>query len=113
MQTARPDQIETRRWIGAKRIAGVPQESRDHSVPRRIREIHVNPSARGIVRRECEPEQSLLATRQNDGCEIQEVLGEQHAVLDDAHASTLLDDDLNIRLRGILDERDRHARTRR
>ena len=32
-QTARPDEIETRRRIGAKRIAGVPQESRDHGVP--------------------------------------------------------------------------------
>ena len=106
---AGPCQIETGRWIGAQRVARRAQEAGDHGVPIRLAcEVDEETAARRVIRRKRESEKPAFAAGQDDRREVQEVACLKDPVADDANESALLDDELHVRLRRILDYRHGH-----
>ena len=111
-RAAGPDQIESTGRNNTQLIDGVAQKSRDHRIARQIGEIDEHPAARCVVRSERQAEQSLFAAATDLTGQVEEIGSKEHAVLHDADASSLLDDELDVGKRRILNEPDRRIETR-
>ena len=110
IESALPDHPLLGRRVGDERIAARWLVARDDAVAvRGFRVVDVEASARRVVRRKREPQQSLFAARDDAARHVEEIGAEQDAVLDHADASALLDDVLNRWIAGILNEPDRSA----
>ena len=100
-------QIEPRRSVRDSWIAGRTQEAGNDSVPCRVGKVDIEPPAGRVVWGERHPQQAPFAAGRDRRREIQEIRGDERAVLDDANAPALLDHELPRIVGGILDECDR------
>ena len=88
-----------------------PFETRHDRVPVRVGEVDEEPARHRVVGRKREAEQAPLAAGGNDARHIEERCRQQRAVVDHSNPPALLDDELDVRRRGILDELDRSAQS--
>src|SRR5207249_9057675 len=100
------------RRAGRERIDARAFEPSHDRIPLWIREVDVESTARRVIGREREAEQALLATAADLRRQIQEIGCRDRPGVDDANPSALLDDVLNRRIRGILDECQRKRKAR-
>ena len=107
-----PPEVEPRRRIGDERIAGSPK-ARDHRIAVGVREVHKKAAARSGVRREGEAQQPPLAAGRDDRGEIEKICRLHRAIAKGANAPALLDDELDGRVGGILNEAKRVDESRR
>ena len=111
----RPQQIETRGLVRDQRIDGRPPEARDDGGPDGhprhglAREVHIEAPAAGVIGREGEPEQAAFAAVAAFGRQVDERRRQERPVLDDADEASLLDDELDGRVRRVLHHADRRG----
>jgi hypothetical protein len=74
-------------------IVGLAMELDDALVAFLVRVVDVEQAALGVVRREREPQQALLAARGDEARDVQERRGERLPAADDLDLAALLDDE--------------------
>ena len=101
----RPDQIEPAAKVRQRDFARRSRKARDDGVSLEANVVDEQTAAARVVGREGHAEQADFSTLADDAREIEVVVVLQDAVDHDADAATLLGDVLDVRLRGILHER--------
>jgi hypothetical protein len=73
-------------------------------MPLKVRKIHIEPAARGIVRGECQTQETAFAASADCAAEIQKIGGLEHSIDDDPNTTALFDNVLDMCGRWILDK---------
>src|SRR4029453_223980 len=102
-----PAQVETRPGIRGYRIRRA-LEPRNDRVSRAVREVDKEAAARGDIGRERQAEKPLLASADDGRRKIQEMFREDRTVANPPDVTILLDHELDVTIRRILDVRQRH-----